>query len=183
MAIKYVKNARECDKGTDGARIHKSTQGHNVQEDGGKIKEKHGMKPHPRPTHKHAHALCIGDDNEKLHKVWQVCCEKKKKQKQRRLPRPLYRENARQSGMLSKTLRERKRKHKVQHAKTTNQPPKGLHTLSLYRGTKARSGKWRGMYIRITHTTHFCYTSTGPLLCFSSSAFGHADRRRQPTKV
>ena len=40
--------------------------------------------------------------------------------------------------MLSKTLQKRKKKkgHKAQHAKTTNQPSKDLHTLSLYRGTK-----------------------------------------------
>ena len=59
MANKYVKNAREGTKETDRARIHKRTQGCKVQEDGDKIKEKHGMKPHPRPTHKHAHALCL----------------------------------------------------------------------------------------------------------------------------
>ena len=140
MTNKYVKNAREGAKGTDRARIHKSTQGRKVQEDGDKNKEKHGMKPQPRPTHKHAHALSIEDDNEKLRKVWQVCCDKMKKQKQSRLPRPLYRESARQKGMLSKTGQKRG-KHKAQHAKTTNQQPKGLHTLSLYRGTKARWDK------------------------------------------
>ena len=79
MANKYVKNVREGAKGTDRTRIHKRTQGRKVQEDGDKIKAKHGMKPHPRPTHKHAHALSIGNDNEKLHKVWQVCYEEKTK--------------------------------------------------------------------------------------------------------
>ena len=86
MANKYVKNAREGAKGTDRARIHKRTQGHKVQEDGVKIKEKHGMKPDPRPTHKHAHALSIGDDNKQLHKVWQVCCEKKKEKTKTKAP-------------------------------------------------------------------------------------------------
>ena len=79
MANKYIKNARDGAKGTDHARIHKRTQGRKVQEDGDKIKEKHGMKTHPRPTHKHAHTLSKGDDNEKLQKVWQVCYEKKTK--------------------------------------------------------------------------------------------------------
>ena len=37
-------------------------------------------------------------------------------EKKRRLARPLYRENTRQGGMLSKTLRKKKR-HKAQHAK------------------------------------------------------------------
>ena len=45
------------------------TQGRKKQEDGDKTKEKHGMKPHSRPTHKQAHAFTIGDDNKKLHKV------------------------------------------------------------------------------------------------------------------
>ena len=69
MANKYVKNAREGAKGTDRARKHKRTQGRKVQEDGDKTKEEHGMKPHPRPTQKQAHALYIGDDNKKLQKV------------------------------------------------------------------------------------------------------------------
>ena len=65
------------------------------------------MKPQSRPTHKHAHALSIRDDNKKPHKVRQVCYGKKK---QRRIPRPLHEENARQKGMLSKTLRKKKEK-------------------------------------------------------------------------
>ena len=69
MANKYVKNAREGAKGKDRTRKHKRTQGRKMQEDGDKTKEKHGMKPHPRPTHKQAHAFSIGDDNKKLHKV------------------------------------------------------------------------------------------------------------------
>ena len=69
MANKYVKNAREGAKGTDRARKHKRTQGRKVQEDGDKTKEKHTMKTQPRPTHKQAHALSIGDDNKMLHKV------------------------------------------------------------------------------------------------------------------
>ena len=69
MANKYVKNAREGAKGTDRTRKHKRTQGRKIQENGDKTKEKHGMKPHPRPTHKQAHAFSIGDHNNKLHKV------------------------------------------------------------------------------------------------------------------
>ena len=69
VANEYVKNAREGAKGTDRARKHKRTQGRKIQEDGDKTKEKHGMKPHPRPTHKQAHAFSIGDHNKKLHKV------------------------------------------------------------------------------------------------------------------
>ena len=69
MANKYVKNAREGAKGTDRTRKHKRTQGRKIPEDGDYTKEKHGMKPHPRPTHKQAHAFSIGDDNKKLHKV------------------------------------------------------------------------------------------------------------------
>ena len=78
MAYKYVKNASEGAKGTDRARKHKRTQDRKIQEDVDKTKEKHGMKLHPRPTHKQAHAFSKRDDNKKLHKVYQVCYEKKK---------------------------------------------------------------------------------------------------------
>ena len=58
MANKYVKNAKEGAKGMDNARIHKCTQGRKVKEDGDKIKEKHGMKPHPAaPTNMHTLSL------------------------------------------------------------------------------------------------------------------------------
>ena len=58
MANKYVKNAKDGAKGTDHARIHKRTQGHKVQEDGNKIKEKHGMKPQSTPpTNMHTLSL------------------------------------------------------------------------------------------------------------------------------
>ena len=67
MANKYVKNAREGAKGTDRTRKHKRMQGRKIQEDGDKTKERHGMKPHLRPTHKQAHTFSIGDDNKKLH--------------------------------------------------------------------------------------------------------------------
>ena len=69
MANKYVKNATESAKGTDRARKHKRTQGRKIQEDGDKTKEKHGMKPQPRPTQKQAHTFSIRVDNKKLHKV------------------------------------------------------------------------------------------------------------------
>ena len=49
MANKYVRNTKGGAKGTDHARIHKRTQDRNVQEHGDKIKEQHGMKPHPAP--------------------------------------------------------------------------------------------------------------------------------------
>ena len=92
MANKYVKNAREGAKGTDGARKHKRTQGRKIQEDADKTKEKHGMKPHPHPIHKQAHTFSIGDDNESYTRYDKYVTEKKT---QRRLPRPLYRGNAR----------------------------------------------------------------------------------------
>ena len=69
MTNKYVKNAREGAKGTDRTRKHKRTQSRKMQEDGDKTKEKHGMQPHPRPTHKQAHTFSIGDGNKKRHKV------------------------------------------------------------------------------------------------------------------
>ena len=139
MTNKYVKNAREGAKGTDRARIHKSTQGRKVQEDGDKNKEKHGMKPQPRPTHKHAHTFSIEDGNEKLRKVWQVCCDKMKKQKQSHLPRPLYRESARQKGMLSKTVRKKKGGGNTRHntQKKPTDPPKAC-THSLATGGQKR---------------------------------------------
>ena len=69
MAKRYVKNAREGAKGTDRTRKHKRTEGRKIQEDGDKTKEKDGMKPHPRPTHKQAHAFSIRNDNKKLPKI------------------------------------------------------------------------------------------------------------------
>ena len=69
MANKYVKNAREGAKGTDRTRKHKRTQRRKMQEDADKTKEKHGMQPLPRLTHKQAHTFSIGDGNKKLHKV------------------------------------------------------------------------------------------------------------------
>ena len=65
MTNKYVKNAREGAKGTK-TQTYTSRKMH---EDGDKTKEKHGMQPHPRPTHKQAHAFSIGDGNKKRHKV------------------------------------------------------------------------------------------------------------------
>ena len=47
MANKYVKNTKEGAKGSNHA--HKRTQKRKMKEDGGKVKEKHGMKPHPAP--------------------------------------------------------------------------------------------------------------------------------------
>ena len=69
MANKYVKNAREGAKGTDRTRKHKRTQSRKMQEGGDKTTEKHGMQPHPCPTHKQPHAFSIGDGNKKQHKV------------------------------------------------------------------------------------------------------------------
>ena len=47
MANKYVKNTKEDAKGSNHA--HKRTQSCKLEEDGDKVKEKHGMKPHPAP--------------------------------------------------------------------------------------------------------------------------------------
>ena len=49
-ANKYVKNTKEGAKRSHHAHIPKRTQGRKVKENGDKVKEKHGMKPHPRPT-------------------------------------------------------------------------------------------------------------------------------------
>ena len=87
--------------------------------------------------------------------------------------------------MLSTTLQKKKKKgHKAQHAKKTNQPPKGLHTLSLYRGKK------RGATKREVCITHYAYhtfllhvyrtSSIAFLLLFDHD---HAARIREPTKV
>ena len=54
-------------------RKRKRTQSRKIHEDGDKTKERHGMQPHHRPTHKQAHAFSIGDGNKKRHKVRQVC--------------------------------------------------------------------------------------------------------------
>ena len=59
MANKYVKNAKESAKGTNHAHIHKSTQGRKVKEDGDKVKEKHGMTPHPPPHPQNMHTLSL----------------------------------------------------------------------------------------------------------------------------
>ena len=40
-------------------RKHKRTQSRKMHEDGDKTKEKHGMQPQPRPTHKQAHAFFL----------------------------------------------------------------------------------------------------------------------------
>ena len=56
MANKYVKNTKEGAKGSNHA--HKRTQSRKVKEDGDKVKEKHGMKPHPAPpTNTHTLSL------------------------------------------------------------------------------------------------------------------------------
>ena len=182
MANKYVKNASEGAKGTDHARIHKRTQGRKVQEDEDKIKEKHGMKSGPRPRHKHAHTLSLGNDNKKLHKVWQGCYGKKK---QRRLSRPLYGENTRQRGMLSKTLGEKKRETQGTTRKNNQPTPQKACTRSLSTG-----GKKRGVTNREVCITRYSYhtfllhvyrtSSIAFLLLFDHD---HADRRREPTKV
>ena len=56
------------------------------------------------------------------------------------------------------------RRHKAQHAKTTNQPPKKTCAHSFSTGEENTVGQKERYVIRITHATHFCYASTGPLL-------------------
>ena len=83
--------------------------------------------------------------------------------------------------MLSKTLREKKkgRRHNAKHTKTTNQPPKDLHTLSLYRGRKNDGTK------REVHMSRHAYHAL-LLHVYRTSSIAfllHADLRREPTKV
>ena len=75
---------------------------------------------------------------------------------------------------------KKRRRHKAQHAKTTNQPPKTC-TRSLSTGEEITVGQIERYVLRVTHATHFCYTSTGPLILLFEH--DHADRRREPTKV
>ena len=91
-----------------------------------------------------------------------------------RLPRPLYRENARQRAMLLRTLRRKKKggtRHNTQKQPTN--PPKAC-TRSLSTGRKMRSGTNREVCISHYAYHTFCYTSTGPLLllffCFLTTA-------------
>ena len=182
MANKYVKNAREGAKGTDHARIHKRTQIRKVQEDGDKIKEKHGMKPHPRPDHKHAHALSIEDDNEKLHKVWQVCYGKKNKGAFHALSI-----GKTQGKEVCYRRRYEKKKGGTQGDNTQKQPtnPTKACTRSLSTGEKKRGGTNREVCV-----SHYAYhafllhvyrtSSIAFLLLFDHD---HADRQREPTKV
>ena len=69
-------------------------------------------------------------------------------------------------------------RHNTQKQPTN--PPKSC-TRSLSTGEQSTVGQIERYVFRVTHTTHFCYTSTGPLhLLFEHD---HADRRREPTKV
>ena len=59
--------------------------------------------------------------------------------------------------------------HKAQHAKTTNQPPKDLHTLSLYRGRKHDGTKrevrntrhaYHAFLLHVYRISSFCFLNT-----------------------
>ena len=47
-----VNDTKEGAKGSNHAHIPERTQGRKVKEDGDKVKQKDGLKRHPRPTHK-----------------------------------------------------------------------------------------------------------------------------------
>ena len=99
----------------------------------------------------------------------------RKKKTQRHLPRPLYGGNTRRRGMLSKTLqrkKERKKKETQGTARKNNQPTlqRPARAPSL-QGIKSAVGQIERYVFRVTHTTHFCYTSTGPLLLLFSFCF------------
>ena len=68
-------------------------------------------------------------------------------------------------GMLSETQREKKktkgRRHKTQHAKKKK---KRTCARSFSTGEENMMGQKERYVLRITHATHFCYASTGPLL-------------------
>ena len=85
----------------------------------------------------------------------------RKKKTQRRLPRPLYRGNARQRGVLSKTLWKKKKEETQGTTRKNNQK---TCTRSFSTGEKNTVGQKERYVLRITHATHFCYASTGPPL-------------------
>ena len=59
MANKYVQNTKEGAKRSNHAHIPKHTQDRKVKKDGDKVKEKHGMKPHPPPYPHNMHTLSL----------------------------------------------------------------------------------------------------------------------------
>ena len=71
-------------------------------------------------------------------------------------------------GMLSKTQREKKktrgRRHKPQHAKKNKKKTKRTCARSFSTGEENMMGRKDRYVLRITHATHLCYASTGPLL-------------------
>ena len=86
----------------------------------------------------------------------------------------------RHKGQHEKKTKTRTRRGEVgpphpPHTQPTPQRP--AHALSL-QGEKCAVGQIERYVFRITHNTHFCYTSTGPLLCFSSAFWS---RPCQPT--
>ena len=82
--------------------------------------------------------------------------------------------------MLSKTQRKKKKKGgDTKH--NTQKKKKGTSARSFSTGEENMVGQKERYVLRITHATHFCYASTGPLLlCFLNHA---DDRRRKPAKV
>ena len=85
------------------------------------------------------------------------------KKTRKRLPRPLYRGNARRRGVLSKTQREKKRE---ETQNTTRKKKKDLRTLFLYRGRKHGGTKGK---VRATHRA--CHAVLLRIYRTSSSAF------------
>ena len=66
--------------------------------------------------------------------------------------------------MLSKTLRKKKGETQGTTRKNNQPTPQKTCTRSLSTGEESTMGQIERYIFRVTHTTHFCYTSTGPLL-------------------
>ena len=85
-------------------------------------------------------------------------------------------------GRYGRTKRNTKKRHKAQHAKTTNQPPKAC-TRSLSTGGKMRGGTNGELCISHYAYNAFCYTSTGPLLllffCFLTTTMPTDDENQR----
>ena len=144
------------------------------------------MKPHPRPTHKNAHALSLGDENKQLHKVWQVCCEKEKRENKNKGAFDALSIVKAQGKELCYQRRYGNQKKGDTRHNTQKQPthPRKAGTHSLSTGGQKRGGTNRELCMVAFRIPRISATHLqGLFYRFSSSAFGQADRRQEPTKV
>ena len=163
MTNKYVKNAREGAKGTKTQTYTKPQDARRRRQDKGKSWYANPPPPHPQTN---TRFLYRGRQQEAAQGTTSML---KKKKTRNRLPRPLYRGNAMRRGMLSKTQREKKKKHEGGDTKHTTQKKKNkkdLRTLFLNRGRKHDGTKGK---VRATH--HACHASLLRIYRTSSSAF------------